>query len=274
MRVGLRYIQELETILSEYSGQVNQYTIYIPSKDRATSATTNLLLDKLGVTNYMFVVEPQDEDIYRQTYPTKKFLVLDKNNQGIYYVRNFIKNHSKSLGEEYHWQVDDDITRFFFRLTTAVKKTPVKTAIPFWVAEQFVNKYDNIGICGFKNDVFEFNKTQPLAMNIQIVSVMLIKTNTDCWFHNDVIEDTDFNLQLLYNQYTSMELRCFSFAAPPQMRQKGGNTVAFINGLLLKRQKGLAEKYKGYFNFKIVNGNEILKPSKIWKQFKQIPLPK
>ena len=52
------------------------------------------------------------KDIYVSTDGYLPIVILEKNNQGISYVRNACKKHSMSIGADYHWQIDDNIKDF------------------------------------------------------------------------------------------------------------------------------------------------------------------
>jgi len=94
---------------------MNKYTIYIPSRKRYEknlSLTANELLN--DNINFKLVVEPQDKINYKNIF-NNKVLVMDKNDMGIAYARNWIKQYSIDHKEAYHWQIDDNIKNFKIR---------------------------------------------------------------------------------------------------------------------------------------------------------------
>ena len=64
-----------------------KYPIYVPSKARSKIKLTTKALDDVNLHFYV-VVEPQDAADYYKEYPEDKIVVMEKNDQGIGYVRN------------------------------------------------------------------------------------------------------------------------------------------------------------------------------------------
>jgi hypothetical protein len=92
-----------------------KYKVYIPSKGRASTCNTPNLLSKSNI-DFFIVVEPQDKDSYLEEFNKEQILVMDKDDKGIAYARNFCKRHSISLGDKFHWQIDDDMKIFMKRI--------------------------------------------------------------------------------------------------------------------------------------------------------------
>jgi len=92
------------------------YPIYIISKGRWESRLTSKALEKMHVP-YHIVVEPQEYKNYAAVIDSKKILVLPFSNlgQGSIPARNWVWEHSISVGAEWHWILDDNI-RDFYRL--------------------------------------------------------------------------------------------------------------------------------------------------------------
>ena len=78
----------------------NKYTIYIPSKKRSNNCKTAIELQKEDI-NFKIVVEKNDLKNYLKFYNKKNIIVLDKENQGIAYARQFIKKYSSNKKELY-----------------------------------------------------------------------------------------------------------------------------------------------------------------------------
>ena len=93
-----------------------KYPIYIISKGRWESRLTARALDKINVP-YHIVVEPQEYDNYAQYIDPSKILVLPFSNLGLGGIpaRNWVWEHSISIGAKRHWIMDDNI-RAFYRL--------------------------------------------------------------------------------------------------------------------------------------------------------------
>ena len=104
-----------------------KYNIYIPSYKRAGIALTNKMLDKFGITNYYFCVDPSQYPDYKREYGVDRVIVrdpsfkseskLDLTNSvlspdvlhGASGVFNALLYISKSLGEDAYFTMDDDI---------------------------------------------------------------------------------------------------------------------------------------------------------------------
>lgn len=105
-----------------------RYNIYIPSYKRAGIALTNLMLDKFGIENYYFCVDPSQYPAYKEAYGKDKVIVRDpsfKNESkldlansvispdylhGASGVFNALLYISKSLGEKAYFTMDDDFS--------------------------------------------------------------------------------------------------------------------------------------------------------------------
>lgn len=79
---------------------------FIPSKGRPKSKLFEQLPDAI------LVVEPQDEAYYFSENPKHRILVLPEDDQGIVYVRNFIKDFAADNYIDWFWMLDDDIQTF------------------------------------------------------------------------------------------------------------------------------------------------------------------
>lgn len=104
-----------------------KYNIYIPSYKRAGIALTNKMLDKFGIENYYFCVDPSQYPAYKKEYGIERVIVrdpsfksekkLDLTNSvispdflhGASGVFNSLLYISKSLGEDAYFTMDDDI---------------------------------------------------------------------------------------------------------------------------------------------------------------------
>ena len=93
-----------------------EYPVYIVSKGRWESRLTSKVLERMAVP-YRIVVEPQELEQYSAVIDPSRILVLPFSNLGLGSVpaRNWIWEHSRSLGAERHWILDDNI-HWFARL--------------------------------------------------------------------------------------------------------------------------------------------------------------
>ena len=87
-----------------------KYPIYIISKGRWESRLTAKTLERMKVP-YHIVVEPQEYDNYASVINPDKIHVLPFSDlgQGSIPARNWVWEHSISIGAERHWILDDNI---------------------------------------------------------------------------------------------------------------------------------------------------------------------
>lgn len=104
-----------------------RYNIYIPSYKRAGIALTNQMLDKFGIENYYFCVDPSQYPAYKEKYGMDKVIIRDPSFKseskldlansvlspdylhGASGVFNALLYISKCLGEKAYFTMDDDI---------------------------------------------------------------------------------------------------------------------------------------------------------------------
>jgi hypothetical protein len=89
------------------------YPVYIISKGRWESRKTSIALELMNVP-YHIVIEPQEYDNYAGVIDPKKILILPFSNlgQGSIPARNWVWEHSISIGAKRHWILDDNIASF------------------------------------------------------------------------------------------------------------------------------------------------------------------
>lgn len=131
--------------------------IYIPSKGRWNSRLTMKALDAINVP-YRVVVQPGEYAEYAKVIRPDWLLTLpydmgagetnDLGEGGLVFARNFALDHAKAEGHKWFWIIDDNIDNFF-RLNWNIK-IPVKSGTMFRLAEQFVDRFDNIAQAGFQ----------------------------------------------------------------------------------------------------------------------------
>lgn len=249
------------------------YPIYIPTKKRAKIATTPKLLDAAKVS-YVLVVEQDDLENYKQSFPNAEFLVLDQSNQGIAYARNQIKIDAKRRSVEYHWQIDDDIRGTCYSIDA--KETNVDLHKSLKVAENIVNNFDNIGAVGLRHMAFSRTEKHKIGFNKIVYGIQLQKTFTDTEFRVNTIEDVDHTLQLLSNNYCTVVLNRLLMKTPTTGTESGGNTeIEHTKEKRMLRAKTTADYWpEAKWNIKETSLGAKLGPTRIWKTFVQRPTPK
>lgn len=207
-----------------------QYPVYIVSKGRWESRYTVRTLEYMRVP-YHIVVEPQEYLQYAAVVNSKKILVLPFSNlgQGSIPARNWIWEHAKKSGTKRYWILDDNI-KYFYRFNRNFR-TPVTSGTIFRCAEDFVNRYKNIGQAGFQYDYFISQKSthQPFTLNTRIYSCILIDTSLNLRWRGKYNEDTDLSIRILKAGYCTILFNTFLCGKVPTLNMKGGNSSIYIN---------------------------------------------
>jgi hypothetical protein len=202
-----------------------KYPVYVISKGRWESRLTVKALEKMRVP-YRIVVEPQESHLYASVISPDRILVLPFSNLGLGSIpaRNWVWDHAVSTGAERHWILDDNIDGFF-RLNHNLK-TPVSSGTIFRVAEDFVDRYENIAISGFHYFMFAKRKDRlpPFMRNRRIYSCILLKNDIPYRWRGRYNEDTDLSLRALKGGYCTILFYTFLAFKQTTMTMKGGNT--------------------------------------------------
>ena len=99
---------------------------------------------------------------------------------------------------------------------------------------------------------------------------MLLRTDTGLMFRDKVIEDTDFNLQMLFNGWCTLLFNRVIMNKETTMKMKGGNTEIHHAGTgRLQRAEGLMEQWAGIFKLKDSATGPRIAPTRIWSTFQQ-----
>jgi len=207
----------------------HDYTVYIPSKARSFCKHTADLL-KASNIRYRVVVEPQDYDDYCEAYGSEEVLSMDKNDQGIYYARNWIKKYSTEIGEEKHWQMDDDMLSFKIRQKDATKNVKVPASKCVAIVERTTDLFSNIAISGLCSAVFAFAKKSPAKPNQLAYGCVLVDNSVDVFWRENTVEDWDYTFQVLEKGYCTLAFFHAMFDTVATMTMSGGNTEIHFEG--------------------------------------------
>lgn len=204
---------------------IPKYPVYIISKGRWDSRLTSKALDRINVP-YHIVVEPQELSDYAAVIPIEKILTLPFSNlgQGSIPARNWVWEHSLSIGAERHWILDDNIGSFM-RLHDN-KKTKVTDGSIFAYCEEFTDRYENIALSGMNYQWFAKQKQliPPFVLNTRIYSCILVKNNIPYRWRGRYNEDTDLSLRALKDRWCTVLFNAFLADKMTTMTMKGGNT--------------------------------------------------
>lgn len=222
-----------------------QYPVYIISKGRWESRLTAKTLEEIKVP-YHIVIEPQEYEQYAAVINPKKILILPFSNlgQGSIPARNWVWEHSITQGAEQHWILDDNI-RDFYRMLKNIKYY-VQDGTIFRCIEDFVNRYENIGLAGMQYQFFypKDVKKEPFTINTRIYSCILINNSLPFRWRGKYNEDTDLSLRVLKNGLCTILFNAFLCGKQGTMRMSGGNTDELYKGDgRLKMAESLVEQH-------------------------------
>tara|TARA_R100001594_G_scaffold150671_1_gene213372 strand:+ start:1231 stop:2001 length:771 start_codon:yes stop_codon:yes gene_type:complete len=250
-----------------------KYKVYIPSKGRANTCNTPSLLSKNNI-DFFLVVEPQDKEKYLSRFENKLVLVMEENDKGIAYARRFCKKHSVSLGDDFHWQIDDDFKTFMKRVDN--KNVKCDAIEVLFNIEDYISEYINIGMAGPKHSLFAWSAKQEVELNKQICGCGLFNNKTNANWCDGVVEDTDYSMQVLSLGYCSVLFNRLLFDTHTVGSNEGGNSSSGHYKKYFKLLKGLQARWKnkdGSNVFEIVEkkGEPRIKANRVWTRFKQEP---
>lgn len=202
-----------------------KYPVYIISKGRWEKRKTSRQLEALKVP-YHIVIEPQEYDNYAAVIDPRKILVLPFKNlgQGSIPARNWVWEHSLSIGAKRHWILDDNL--FMFYRNNKNLTVPVNSGTIFKCSEDFVDRYENIAISGFEYFMFMPRKTKkaPYRLNTRVYSCILIKNDIPYKWRGRYNEDTDLSIRVLKDGWCTILFQSFLCDKTTTMTDTGGNT--------------------------------------------------
>jgi hypothetical protein len=197
-----------------------KYKIYIPTLGRwERSLTADLLLSQN--IDFKLVVEDKEYTKYADKFGSDRVLKLPSSNYGgVAFARNFIKEHSKNHGELRHWQIDDDIKKIYQQSGGKVINDSVDEVLTN--CENFVDVFSNVGLASLSSNVFVKWQKNPFEINKCAYTIKLIDNSLDINWNGDVVEDIDYNLQVLDSGYCTLRFNSFCFAWSGAGEQNGG----------------------------------------------------
>ena len=210
----------------------NKYPVYIVSKGRWETPLTARMFMEDGV-DFLIVIEPQELEFYKKTIPEKNILVTDFANLGVgsYPARNFAWEHAQKNGHKMHWVFDDNI-RYIKRLHKG-KRIRVNASVGLRVAEDFTDRYKNIGITGLNYTNFAMRTTtKPFFINVHAYSGMLIRNDLPFRWRMKYNEDIDLCFQVLNTKYwCTILINTFLIdKMSTSAKMKGGNQTELYKG--------------------------------------------
>ncbi len=245
-----------------------RYPMYVPTKGRYERCLTATMFDKDHVP-YSLVVEESEADHYAAAHPKAEILVLPFSDMGsVVPARNWIRDHAEAAGAARHWQFDDNV-RIMYRHYKG-QRLPVRAGVALLIAEDFTDRYTNVGISGFNYSMFapERRRFPPFRLNAHIYSATLVNHEMPHRWRGIRNEDTDLCLQALSTGWCTLQINAFLADKIATLVMKGGNTDELYTGdgrLVMARE--LERRWPGVVTVTRRFGRAQHKVAFEWKRF-------
>jgi hypothetical protein len=122
-------------------------------------------------------------------------------------------------------------------------KPRVTSGTIFRIAEQFVDRYENVPLSGF--NYYSFCKATdavpPFILNTRIYSCLLIQNDLPFRWRLKYNEDVDLSLCVLKAGYCTIQFNAFLAGKVTTQRMRGGNTDELYKDGTLEKAKQLVE---------------------------------
>jgi len=202
--------------------------IFIPSKNRVDNSPL-LKYAQENKSNVIVVVEPQDILKYHDRFPNLNYIQLPKDNGGITFVRNYIKEYSEKQNLDNYWQLDDDISGFFYRQETKLIRAGFEVLSS--ATEQFIN--NNIALGGLEYRQFAWSANKDIIENSFCDSCVFVdNTKLNGFRYRQYVEgkeDRDFAMQVIKSGHKTGRTTLFAFSCPPNGSNSGGLKEIFYD---------------------------------------------
>lgn len=202
------------------------HPVYVVSKGRHDNFQTPKIFEKFGI-KYFIVVEPQEASEYKKKIRIGTVVETPFANLGLgsFPARNFAWDHSLSIGASAHFVFDDNIASF--ATLNGGKRKYCQDPFPaLKCAEDFLDRYHNLAICGFNYAGFVTRETRkPFQINTHVYSGMLIRNKTPYRWRLKYNEDVDLCLQILNSKkWCTVLLNAYLIdKTSTGVKMKGGN---------------------------------------------------
>ena len=202
--------------------------IFIPSKNRVLNSPL-LKFAQEKQANVIIVIEPQETFKYYEAFPELNYIQLPKDNGGITYVRNYIKEYTEKQGLVNYWQLDDDITGLFYREGTKLIRSGFEVLEN--AKEQFIKRGIALGALEYRQ--FAWSATKEIVENSFCDSCVFVdNTKLKGVRYRDYVEgkeDRDFAMQVIKSGNKTARTTLYAFSAPPNGSNAGGLKEIFYD---------------------------------------------
>jgi len=198
---------------------------------------------------FTLVVEAVEHEEYASRFGAENVLVLPFANIGVgqlVAVRNWIRDYSVSMGETYHWQLDDNLR--YWRVVANDWRNAIKSGPAMALIEEFVDRYENIAIAGANYDFFcqPAANTKPYRLNAHVYSCTLVRNDMPFRWRGPRNEDIDICLQVATSGYwVTCQSNTVLVHKSRTMTMQGGNTHIYSDDGRLKMSALLVRRWPG-----------------------------
>ena len=206
------------------------FPIFVASKARPRQSKLLAMLESSSA-KWFYVVEPQDRAVYLANIPTENLLVLPKNDQGLWYVRQWILDYAKANGIPWYWNLDDDITSFYRNSANGNAQATLEEALS--ESEVFILKHKkHIGQASLEYKQFAWSQKKRYVWNSYCDVCVAVNSKVSAKFRSEtgLKVDRDFTLQILSTGFLTMKVCKYSCAAPKNGSNEGGLRSEYISG--------------------------------------------
>lgn len=253
-----------------------RYPVYVISKGRSDCCHTAKFLIRDRVP-FRLVIEPQEREEYSKHFGEEVLEVLPFSNLGLGGIpaRNWVWEHAKASGAERHWILDDNILGMWRRWKA--RKVRCEAGVAFRCAEDFTDRYQNIGISGMNYYMFSINKLKqpPFYLNVHVYSCILILNSLPFRWRGRYNEDTDLCLQALSSGWCTILFNAFLAWKMTTMKMKGGNSAELYRG---DGRLKMARSLERVWPHVVTVGRRFRRPQHIvrgaWRGFDTLPILK
>jgi glycosyltransferase involved in cell wall biosynthesis len=186
---------------------------FIPTKSRFNTKTYSLF-EKVGIKVYHFI-EPSELSQYN--VPNK--VSIEKDNQGVSYVRNFMLDFAKQKKIDWVIICDDDVTAFGI-----YNGKTIKTDAGIW--KEIYEKAKNLPfeVVGINYAQHAWHEKTKYSINKKLAEVcILLNASKINWSYKpNTKEDRDFQLQTIKNGSGVLRFNHYWFQCPNVGSNSGG----------------------------------------------------
>ena len=188
---------------------------FIPTKGRLGTKTYQLF-QKVGIP-FLHFIEPQEMEKYQ--VPNK--VSIERNNEGIGYVRSFMLDYARKNNHDWVLICDDDVTSFGIYNGKTVKKD---ASIWFGILEKA--KKLPFELVGINYTQHAWHEKTSYSINKRFAEVcVLMNVKKIHWNYRsefNLKEDRDFSLQTIKNGNGILRFNHYWFSCPDVGSNKGG----------------------------------------------------